>query len=109
MQAHTYRAVILDHILNLVFQAEEAVRSRPAGWWMNGHVQAVLHLLTLDNLGTIRLNWTEEKDSKDLLISNGTTAYAFIISSCIFKLPELLFTVLYDLVIISFYADFYLS
>lgn len=61
MRACAYLSVIFQHVLNLMFQAEEAVRNRPAGRWINGHVQGLLHLLTPDILGTIGLNWTEAK------------------------------------------------
>lgn len=61
VQACVYLAIIFQRVFNLVLQTEEAVRSRPAGWWINSHVQILLHLLTVDNLGTIGLNWTGEK------------------------------------------------
>ena len=60
-QTCVYQAIVLQHIFNLVLQSEEAVRSRPAQRCLDAHIQVVRPLLTLDNLGTVGSNWTEEK------------------------------------------------
>lgn len=68
-----YLAVVFQHVFNLVLQSEVAVRRRPAGWWVDGHVQVLLHLLTLDNLGTIRLNLT----GKEKIVSKESVKYIY--------------------------------
>lgn len=52
-RSYTYAAVVPEHVLDLVLQAEEAVRSGPAGRRTDGHVQLLTHLLTPDNVGTV--------------------------------------------------------
>lgn len=53
--------LVVIHIFNLVFQAEEAV-DRPGGWRLNDHLQLLVDLLTLGDLGTIRLNCRGESN-----------------------------------------------
>lgn len=65
LHAWLYLAVIFQLIFNLMLQTEEAVRSRPAGWRLNIHVQALLHLLAAYNPGTVGLDWTKEKQENN--------------------------------------------
>lgn len=73
MHTWLYLAVISQHIFNLVLQTEEAVRSRPAGWRINAHVQALLLLAAAYNPGTVGSDWTkkkqEDKQNCDSMVS----------------------------------------
>lgn len=64
-----YLSIVFQPVLNLILQAVEAVRGRPAGRRTDTDVQAVLHLLATNDLGTVRLNWTREKQERGCQVS----------------------------------------
>ena len=70
-----------------MLQPEEAVRSGPGRRRLDGHIQGLLQLLTLDVLGTVWLNCAEGK-IKDFLKSLAFKSVLILEFYCSFSLLE---------------------